>query len=226
MRRSLLLVWLALCPWVAFAAPSSLGATVGWAPSGVTLKESLDGDWIKSHQSFPNALEGQVYFDTNYLLFSLGYVGNDPYYLKELSDSSGYDDSTAAYNGLCGGWLTYGLAVKYPFVFRRFSLFPVLGVEFDQNLSYTDAGGNDLREGMTTEAKNDLDQLWFRLGGGMDLPLGKVVYLRLAVVGAFKLQNHSEQDTVKAEEQAYGVKADLLTTRVSTQLSLGFRLPK
>jgi hypothetical protein len=224
MNKMVLVVLLTLCPMFTFGQNWSVGAGVGWAPYWDTLKESVDSAWVASETSSPAVLEGQVYVDATYFQASVGYIGQGAFYQVKTTDGSGYEDTIIKKNGFSGSWISYSLLLKYPFKAGKTMLFPLLGAEFDQNLTYTDAGGNDFKSALTTSAQDDLNNLWLRAGAGMDVPLGSVVYLRFSVLGNFKLLTQTEKDYVKSLADATGYTVDLKHIRLNTIVSLGMKL--
>jgi hypothetical protein len=99
----------------------------------------------------------------------------------------------------------------------------MLGVEYDLNLSYKDAGGSDLKAGMGDDEKSDLDMLWIKAGFGLEIPVYKSFSLRPEVTVAYKLRSKLERDWIDAME-ASGSEASFTTIKAEIGLMLAYRL--
>jgi hypothetical protein len=85
----------------------------------------------------------------------------------------------------------FALFAKYPFYIGNFSLFPLLGIEYDIVLSKEDSFGDKFgsdynsqyfyKNGITTSKKmalSDFNTFWFKIGIGGDIPLSGKLFLR------------------------------------------------
>jgi hypothetical protein len=61
-------------------------------------------------------------------------------------------------------YLAFAVFGRFPIVIGRFSIIPMAGFEFDLNLTYTDAGGNDLKAALTDRQRTDLNEMWLKGG--------------------------------------------------------------
>ena len=81
--------------------------------------------------------------------------------------------------------------LKYPLSIGPMDAFPEIGVEYDLNLIYTDASGNDLKGGLTVKEQQQLNLSWLEAGLGTDITLNTEAhtevkwYLRVEVLLAY-----------------------------------------
>jgi len=61
-------------------------------------------------------------------------------------------------------YLAFTALAKYPFKVGRTTLFPLVGVEYDLDLTYTNSSGSNLKSSLASP--QDANQLWIRAGGG------------------------------------------------------------
>lgn len=87
--------------------------------------------------------------------------------------------------------LNFSLLGKYPFIFRKFSIFPLLGIDYKLFLS-SKIEVNYL--GYTFDNASDLNTLWFNLGAGGDFSLAEKFYIRGELLYGFRLPNKLEKD--------------------------------
>jgi hypothetical protein len=66
-------------------------------------------------------------------------------------------------------WLNFGGLVKYPFTLGPLEIFPMLGAEYELNLSDTDSAGTDLRPGLTAGELAGLSTLCLEAGAGIGI---------------------------------------------------------
>jgi hypothetical protein len=74
-----------------------------------------------------------------------------------------------------------GAKLKYPFDFRYFSFYPVVGYEYRLNIS---ASG---KESLTDQQKSDMNDHFLDLGLGIDIPLGVGVGIRSSIYSCYNL---------------------------------------
>jgi hypothetical protein len=63
-------------------------------------------------------------------------------------------------------FVSLGVSGEFPITFGSITVFPIAGVEYDLNLSYTDSAGNDLRASMDSTAKTMLERFYVKGGLG------------------------------------------------------------
>ena len=64
---------------------------------------------------------------------------------------------------------------KYPVKVGSVTVFPLGGVEYDLNLTYTDSSGNDLKKSFESVYPGSLDHLYLQIGAGAEFEVGSLV---------------------------------------------------
>jgi hypothetical protein len=104
-----------------------------------------------------------------------------------------------------------------------FLIFPILGFEYDLNLSYKDADGNDLKAGMTNDQKANLNMLWIKGGLGLDIPIAGEIYLRPEVLASYKLRSKSDTNAIDTYTADGAEDVSVTTVKVDIGLLVGYR---
>ena len=122
------------------------------------------------------SLTARQFFDATYVMVEVGYAIN-----RGSTEPTAVSTSTAFAAVLTG--FSVGASVKYPFELGPVAIFPIAGVEYVRNLSYTDDKGNDLKATLAGPS-SALDELWLKAGAGIDVYLGPI-FLRPLVEAGF-----------------------------------------
>ena len=162
-----------------------------------------------------------AFFDATYAQVAVGLLTNGNTHETWTGVIGGSTITNDADDNYCTGFLSLALMGKYPFPLGRFTLFPLLGIQYDLNLWAKDETGADLKASMTDQQKADLNQFWFKGGAGVDFRLAKNLSLRSELVLGFKLHNQAERDRVETAESGGAVKV----SQVDTTLDLGVSRP-
>jgi len=113
---------------------------------------------------------------------------------------------------------TLGLYGKYPFNFRRFSLFPMLGVQYD----LFGAGGWYYGRGFHFDGR-----FWIKLGMGADFNFKNGMYLRPSVLYGINFGDQSDREWKKAGIYYYDKKKhndrSYFCHGLDVRLALGFK---
>lgn len=139
-----------------------------------------------------------AFFDATYGVASVGLRTNGNTHLKVTNTGVPVFGTTITESddGNRSGFLSLSLLGRYPFTVGPVSLFPLLGIEYDQNLYYRDEDGNDLKASLTAQEVADLNQFWFKAGAGADFVVYKGLYFRPTVLMGFKVLNQGEKDAI------------------------------
>jgi opacity protein-like surface antigen len=140
------------------------------------------------------------------------------------SQSQNSDMSTMSFN--------ISLLGKYPFeVNQEFSVFPLLGVEYDICLSAKDEAG-EYKDRDGKEAPGDFSALWFKLGG-LDFSFTEKIYLRFEALYGLRLASKAENDikdltdeVLKSLKEDYGADVEtkiLLGHGWTAKLAVGYK---
>ena len=220
MRKTLIIVLLIFrFGAAAYGMDLSIGGGISYTP--ITSKLIID-DWgyegsTSDHYNFGTI---NLYLDTAYVQAVLTYGTS----LSGSYDSEGSFSGSGEYTNK-ETYLGVGVVLKYPFVFDKFSLFPLLGVESDLNLSYRDAAGNDLKSSLTIDEIDHLNMYFLKLGVGADINVGKRMYVRPVVILSYKLRSRLEKDIVDYYKDTYGLEdVKMHTTKWDLAVLVGYRL--
>jgi len=105
--------------------------------------------------------------------------------------------------------LNFGVFAKYPFDVGGVKLFPLLGIDYEASVSgkVTAANGTeypfDGTGGFPVKA-GELSALWVKFGGGVDVGLSDVVYLRAELLYGLRTANTFEQNSTTYRNDADG----------------------
>ena len=188
----------------AYSATTSVSYVVGNVMTSTTTRENQTPIGV------------MAFVDATYAQLSVGYLvadgGSTNYYystggVNTVDSTVGLDLNTT--------FLAMSVFAKYPFKMGRVTLFPLLGVEYDLNLTYTDSNGNNLKG--TLANPGDASQLWFKAGGGLDIPFPGF-YLRPEALLGYKLPSQTERNAVAAAKAGGATGASVI------DLELGFAL--
>jgi hypothetical protein len=85
--------------------------------------------------------------------------------------------------------LGFGLLGKFPFVFNKFSVFPLLGFEYQVFF------GGDYEYLLENNDPWDFNAFWFKFGLGADYAVTDAFYVRGEFLYGFRTKNQFEKDT-------------------------------
>lgn len=166
MKRSFTLALFAICLAIpAFAKGPELSSGFYLGPQFVY--ESSEESLLKTETRHTRFAFGG-FLDARYALLTVGYTV--------------FDGTLNTNPDFYANNLELGLAAKYPFALKRgLEAWPLFGLVFSIN---TGMSGKDA---LDEEAQNDLNDLWLRVGAGLDWTIGKGFYLRLQADSLFNL---------------------------------------
>jgi len=151
----------------------SYGGGTAFDFSPVTFNGSYSGTLSQVTSSV--SVTTTQFFDATYVLFQFGYSLN-----RGSTEPSAASTSTAFAAVLTG--LSFGVAVKYPFVIGPVTIFPLIGAEYKLNLTYSDDKGDDLKAGLSSSS-GALNEVWLKGGVGVDLFPGSLFLRPVLLVG-------------------------------------------
>ena len=161
----------------------------------------------------------KAFIDLTYLQVSAGYMMvNGATGTVVVGGSTATTDLKGSFS-----YVSFAGYLKYPFHFGSVALFPLLGVEYKYNLTYKDGNGNDLKSGMTSQGKSDLNELWIEGGAGMDFTFGSF-YIRPEVLIGFKPLSTTDNNTVSAAQTAGWSSVSFTYFTINLNLLIGFML--
>ena len=173
--RPLAALAMMLCAAGAFGLGLSYGGGGSFNISPVTFSGTYSSvtEEVTSHVS----LASRQFLDATYFVLEIGYALN-----RGSTEPTAAATSSAFAAVLTG--VSFGASLKYPFDLGPVALFPIVGVEYVRNLSYTDDKGNDLKHTLAGP-RSALDELWLKGGAGLDIYVGPI-FLRPLVEAGFK----------------------------------------
>ncbi|MDR2658523.1 MAG: hypothetical protein LBC27_00830 [Spirochaetaceae bacterium] len=165
---------------------------------------------------------GYVFFDAKYAELTLGIYGGSGKAKYEFT-VNGESNSNSSYD-ISFGYFNIGLLGKYPFaVNQKFSVFPLLGIEYDVCFSAKDEDGNEYKNMDGKDSPGDFSALWFKFGVGGDVALTQRVYLRLEALYGFRLASKAEKDAKDSFDSMF-TEMDVASTDVDSKTLLGHGL--
>jgi hypothetical protein len=150
-----------------------------------------------------------------------------PYIQANFCLASRFSGTYEGYGSL-GGYGTYtnretylgfSVLLKYTFLVGSSWVYPLLGVENDINLAYTDSDGNDLKSGLSEVARDHLNRAFLKTGVGFGFPIGKALCLSSIAMVGMKLNSVADKATVDYYKITYGL-YDVLIRSFVFEISL------
>jgi len=142
---------------------------------------------------------GYIYWDIVYAEFFVGFSGGGG---KWASDNVSDPDILP---NMSRSYLNLGIFVKYPVSAGIVEYFPIFGLDWELSTSgkieftnvddYEFDGGDDDWRGKHPGA-GALSALWFKLGGGADILLSGMIYLRVEALYGWRTSNGFETDII------------------------------
>jgi hypothetical protein len=165
-----------------------------------------------------------AFFDATYAEASM-----DVLWGSQLSPIYPEDSSSGSMALSHLGFSVYG---KYPFVLKKITIYPMLGIDYHMFLSgqIKDEDGNGygskIKRGDTVDggynAEDSLDRLSIGLGFGMDFPLPKSFFIRSEIILNYTFDSRVERDRRKnAKDYNYDYLSAVFGP--SVKLALGYR---
>ena len=173
MKKLPLILWMLGTAAGVFGLGFSYGGGTSLDFSPVTFDGTYAG--TESRVTSFVSLTAMQFFDAKYVLLHIGYT------LNRGSTEPAATSTTTGFAALLTG-LSFGVAVKYPFVIGPVDVFPLIGAEYKLNLTYTDDKDDDLKSGLGG-SRSALDELWVKGGVGVDVYFGNFFLRPILLVG-------------------------------------------
>jgi hypothetical protein len=184
--------------------------------------DSINYKYIGSTQEFLITTSGggfYAFLDATYLEVNVGMLfGSQKIKISSEGYSLERDQGTVTY-------LTLGLFGKYPIDLGGFTLFPMLGIQFDLGLGAKDPNGNDLKfgQGNNPSMADYMNRFWVKFGVGADLNLSDAVYLRPSFLYGINFGTKDNNNFVKDVNDLPGYTATGFYHGLDIRVALGFR---
>jgi hypothetical protein len=223
MKKLLVIAALLALTFTAFGQVQlSAGAGARFSPTWITINGKVGSAWEKIVTS-QSMIAGKAFVDAKYVEIDVGFLTNLKSVKMVYTNSAGADISNSG-DGNVGTWIVIAGLVKYPFNVGGAEVFPLLGVEYDLNLSLKNSSGNDVKSTMSSDQKANLNRFWLLAGAGADISVSKSIYIRPEAVFGYKLLSKLEQDAIDADEAATpGLKETMTNIKVDIGLAVGFK---
>jgi hypothetical protein len=155
-----------------------------------------------------NALSIGAYVDITYVSIGVSYIFSigDPtgaVYVDGTKDEVNSDLFTAIMEKTSISYLAITALGKYPFDVGGVTIFPMLGLEYILNLSM-EQDGTDMKDTMTDEQKDSLNDLFILGGVGADFNITESIYARVLALFAFNLTPDSPLGIMGGAENEWG----------------------
>jgi hypothetical protein len=209
-------------PKAALPSPSSTG---GGSLIGVSAAYCLDTYNLTADASSGSSYDGDYAYSLaaasismlgKYFQVDIGYATTlGGTYSYTNTSGSGSSGSTALTDDMT--YLTFGAYARLPFRLGAMELFPLAGVEYDLNMTYTDENGYDKKSSTAEPYYSGLNHLYLKAGIGAIFDLGK---LAVCPEIAFGWKVKSEADTAD-ESTMVNVNGWNSSTAIETKLDVG-----
>ena len=199
-----------------FSVSTGVGGSVDFLVHPDFQRKYAGDLYEDTYTSFPVDL--YAFVDLTFLQISAGYmfVSGGNITSKALGHTNG---------GSFGerySYATLAAYLKYPLGAGAVRFFPLLGVQYRLNLTFTDSAGNDLKSGLTAQERADLDELWIRAGVGMDISIGRF-FIRPEILAGLKPLSTSDRNTITAYEALGYTDVSVWFLTAGVNLLIGYR---
>ncbi|MDR1307316.1 MAG: hypothetical protein LBK74_07060 [Treponema sp.] len=150
---------------------------------------------------------GYLFFDAKYVEFVLTLAGGPADITVEyptlVAQSPGNEEEvTSTKTSFNMGFSVLG---KYPFTLGPVTLFPLAGIDYIVYLTGTYPKA-DLQKtnGVHRNVAADFNTLWFKFGGGVDIPVMEKLFVRVEALYGFGLENKFQKNGEDEAEKQYG----------------------
>ena len=157
-----------------------------------------------------------AFFDATYVEFDVGMLFGTQKMKQTIGDISAETDGPNV------SYLTLSLYGKYPFDLGGFSLFPMLGIQYDIGLSAKQTVDGTTYEAESEDLPDALNRLWIKLGVGADFSLSDAIYLRPSLFYGINFGTKNNNDAVKTYKDA-GIDVTTFYHGLDIRVAVGFR---
>jgi hypothetical protein len=209
-RILLALVVLMLAAGGAFAQMSAgfgVSLPTSWDQYNISGGEYIIGETLITTTGFGLF----AFFDATYVEADIG--------LSLGSLRGRYNSQLEERQGPSVDTLTLSLYGKYPISMTGFTLFPMLGIQYDIGLR-VEQNGNKLEDKYLADY---LNRFWIKFGVGFDFNLSDSLYLRPSILYGLNFGTKGLTDTLKSATDA-GYTVTNFYSGLDIRVALGFKL--
>ena len=204
----ILLVLLSCVPCFSFEIAVGIGAAPAYYMEQFTYRENfIFNQWYRD--GYP--LTFKAFVDLTYLQVEAGYRilnggqrGSPGAFLSIFAYGDEPEPVAESWS-----YLPLGAYLKYPFDLGIVAIIPFFGGEYDINLTWVDADGNDLKASLSDREKSDMDEVWIKGGLGVDIEIFGGFSLLPWVSIAGKLLNATDQARLEEIKEATSPELDM-----------------
>ncbi len=165
----------------------------------------------------------EVFFDATYIEASIGYsLFLSGSFKAELNGVSLVEADYADMGIGSISNLTFGIAGKYPITLGGVILFPLVGIDYDLNLTIKDPDGNDLREFMTDDEIADFNNFWLKGGVGADIKVSDVLFVRPKLILGFQFLTDEQKQAIE-DDDALGLDLSIVNMKIDLGVYVGYK---
>ncbi|MDR2144179.1 MAG: hypothetical protein LBP29_07400 [Treponema sp.] len=145
---------------------------------------------------------GYLFFDARYVEFVITLAGGPADITVEYPTVAGGGEGTYTKTSFNIGFSVLG---KYPFQVGPVVLFPLAGVDYIVYLTGAYPKADPQRtNGVHKNIAADFNTLWFKFGGGVDIPLKERLFVRVEALYGFGLENEFQKNGEDEAADQYG----------------------
>ena len=203
-------------PWDWFAVSAGAGVSAEFLTHPY-LKYGYSGSSYETTYRYWPTWDFKAFVDLTYIQISVGYMFIDTIGSVTSTVNGATSEGAAGY---AYSYVTLAAYLKYPFSVGPVKLFPLLGIDYRQNLTYTD-GKNDLKSALSSQQQADLNEIWIEAGAGIDVSMGRF-FLRPEVLIGLKPLSKTDNDLLTALK-AGGADVSMLFSTVRGCVLAGYK---
>jgi hypothetical protein len=199
----------------------------------------IGGGLIFSGDTYKETADSSTYGDidyeekTNFIGYGFNFTAKFvQFYIGVSSFTSGSASLDSTVSGLASGsgdidvtltYLTLGMQFRLPIPMGTAAFVPLVGFEYDLNLEYKDADGEDATTDMDSDEKANLNHFYFQIGAGFQFNIGRVVIYPELLYG-WKFKSQINKDTEKYYTDLGFDESKVKEGKLDFGLIVGFKL--
>jgi hypothetical protein len=204
-------------PWDWFAVSAGAGVSLEFLTHPY-LKYGYSGSSYETTYRYWPTEDFKAFVDLTYIQISVGYMFIDTIGSVTSTVNGATSEGKAGYSY---SYITLAAYLKYPFNVGPVKLFPLLGIDYRLNLTYTD-GKNDLKSTLTSQQQADLNEIWIEAGAGIDVSIGRF-FLRPEVLVGLKPLSKTDNDLLAGLRAGGGTDVSILFSTVRCCVLIGYK---
>lgn len=205
-----------------FAIDLSAGIGADYTFAAKTASFKINGEYLKTEER-AHYIGLKAFFDIQYAAVTFGadfLIGGIK--LKNSKSSKNFLRSISVTDRNIGMTdLHLSLLLKYPVTFHDAKIYPLLGFDFNFNVSAKYKGA-DIKSEMSAEMKKELNRCYFVLGTGYDLYVIGDFFVKTVILLGFQINKTSQQSKTNPYLPQY-IRPAPIGIKFGTGLALGYK---